>query len=547
MLHVDKLIKLLVVVLILSTPVFASDVKTHIILLDASGSMKKAYLSGLRDWLIQPMLDSGVIGSGERVIVRTFDKRGNTAFQKEDPQRKFIGNFDKAAILSAIPTSETSLGAFTSIPEALELALTDIEGLNISGNVFIWLITDNVQDVSGSGDDPISPFYEKIYSDPNFKNIYFFPIVREGETDALVMYALNYSKTEAFTSVATLMDRIGRSINQRPVLFRPIRLSSLELDRANITFEGEDGQSQLAELEDGKIVVNVSAGQQVLGKIKFKLKSKFREWKIESADVSNAKVVISGSQVLDLQEGETFQWKLDPKTLEVGPQETTKRVYAIDLSSGKTITATVPSFLDTFFLEPEINVPATISFEVENPRMRLAFFDDAELADKIRRIKGLEEIEQFLMPRQLASSTRNLALEIPILIKVKEPAKPIWILVLLGAVGMIGIVSLTVMLGSQTVFRLNGPDGESIIKLRLFSNTPIFVSSEQVGMIKRQLGGLKAKTFEPYHLENGAKETPLTDPTSFRVTNSETDRSWNFSIEKVSKQDSEDSPDFMIF
>ncbi|MEW6733606.1 MAG: hypothetical protein AB1489_19915 [Acidobacteriota bacterium] len=518
--------------------VYAATNRNHIILLDASGSMKAQYTAGLRDWLIAPLLESGVFQAGDRVILRTFDKRGNNQFVKDDPQRRYQGLYDRNAVLAAVPTAAESTGRNTAIPEALELALADLQTYNLTGDTLIWLVTDNVQDESGSGNDPISPFYQRIYNDPNFRFIYFFPLVREGETTALVMYMLDYCKTESLIPMPSLIAQVGKTIGHRPVLFRPIRLSALDLDRGSILYEKDDGTIQAAELEDGRIVVPLSAGSTLSGKLKFKLRSKFREWRIVQANVSNAQVVIEPSQSLDISEGDSLQWRLDPRTLDIGPQETSKRVYVIDLASGRTLAAALPSFWQSFFAEPEVRVSGTVKFEILDPQLRLLFFDDTELADRIRRVKGLEEIEQFLLPRTIPTAARNLSLEIPILIKIAQPPRSLWLLIVPAGLLLLAMVGGLAMLRGQTPFRLLGPNGEALLKLRPLASVPLTIADEQVGVLVRRFGTFTVQTFSPWVLENGSQKQRLIDHSgAFVITNSDTNKSWSFSIEALADKE----------
>ncbi len=523
--------------------------RNHIILLDGSGSMKPHYQTGLRDWLIAPLLSNNIFQPGDKVILRTFDRRGNKGFVKDDPQRRYQEQFNKENIISVVPTATESNGRFTAIAEGLEIAIADIEEYNWSGDTLIWLITDNVQDTSDPGDEPISPFYEKIYTDPNFRNIYFFPLVREANPDALVMYMLDYAKKDNLLPMPSLMESVGKSIGNRPVLFRPIRLSALELDRSNITLETEDGSTQPVDLEDGCIVVPLANGRSLSGRVKFKLRSKFREWRIEQANVSNATVTIERSETLDIGETETLQWQLDPRTLDLGPQETSKKVYIINLASGRQISAIKPSFLESFFVEPEVKVKAKVRFEVKDPQLKLTFFDDPDLADKIRRVKGLEEIENFLLPRSIPATERDLALEIPLMIKVQQPPRPIWAVVLLGIVLFGGTLGVVFLFTSQTVYKLTGPDGEKVLKLRPIATIPLTISQEQVAILTRRFGGFKVKSFIPYVLEGDLIEKRLSEYNSaFTIINSENKRAWNFSLESVarSKQSSDNDNDFLV-
>ncbi|MBI4854556.1 MAG: VWA domain-containing protein [Acidobacteria bacterium] len=521
--------------------------RNHVILLDGSASMKSNYQTGLRDWLIAPLLSSGVFQTGDKIILRTFDRRGNKNFIKDDPQRRYQGEFNKENVLSSVPNTDQANGRFTAIAEGLEIAIADIEAYNWAGDTLIWLITDNVQDTGDPGDEPISPFYEKIYTDPNFRNIYFFPIVKEGNSDAVVMYMLDYAKKDNHLQVASLMEMVGKSIGNPAVLFRPIRLSALELDRSNIVLETDDGSTQPVELEDGGILVTLPNGRSLAGRIKFKLRSKFREWRIEQANVSNAIVRMERSDALDIGETETLEWQLDPRTLELGPQETSKKVYIINLASGREISARKVGFLESFFIESEIKVKAKISFEVKDPKLKLAFFDDAELADKIRKVKGLEQIEDFLLPRSISAAERDLALEIPLILKIEQPPKPIWLLVLLAIVLLGAIAGTVVLFTGQTSYKLIGPDGEKIIKLRPIASVPLTISQEQVALLTRRLGTFKVKSFIPYVLEGELTEQKLDQHSSlFTIINSENKRTWNFSLEIIAKQSSDNENDFLV-
>lgn len=531
--------KLLLLLLLLVLPTQAAP-RNHVIILDASGSIRERYANGLRDWLIAPLLSSGAFSSGDRVILRTFDKRGNKNFLKDDPQRRYNSTFNKENILATVPAAAEITGRFTAIAEALELGLVDLQTYNFTGDTFIWLITDNVQDVSGSGDDPISPFYERIYNDAKFRHIYFFPIVREGDPNALVMYMLHYNQQEQPSPLTGLMDDVSKAIGQRAVLFRPIRLSSLELDRSSIQLESDDGGSETAELEDGRIVIPLASGHSLAGRIKFKLRSRFREWQIEQAEVSNAQVAIDQSEALDLSSTQSLQWQLDPHTIDLGPQETSKKIYSINLASGQSLMAVTPSLLQTFWLDPEVKVNGLVNFQVKSPKLKLAFFDNAELADRIKRVKGLEEIEQFLLPRNANLADRDLTLEIPITIKVAQPPKPIWLVVLLGLLVVSGIVGAFIILRSQTYYRLKGPEGERLLKLGVLANIPLNIADEQVGIIVRRLGSFTIKTFPPYILDNGGNKQRLSESASnFTITNSDTQRTWNFSLESMSNRENE--------
>lgn len=492
--------------------------------------MKGRYEAGLREWLVRPLLTSGIFQPGERVLMRGFDKRGSRGFIKDDPQRYYNGLWDVEQVLAAVPPTERINGALTSIPEALDLGLADLEAYGLSENALIYLITDNVQDESGSANDPIAPFYEKIYNDPRFKNIYFLPIVREGDADALVMYVLNYA-TEQTQGFPEKMEALGKALGHRPVLFRPIRLTSLELDRSSLLVEDEDAVATVADFEDGRIVFNVDAGRALSGRLKFRLRSKFKEWKIERATVTDASVELMESP--HILAGDRLKWSLDPKTIELSPQQTSRTVYTIDLSSGGTVETATPGFIDSFFIEPVSTVNGMVSFRVDEPVLRLAFFDDPALASKIRRVKGLEQIEEFLMPRSLPPADRVLELKIPILIKIRQPVRPKWVLALaLGAVSAC-VLGLGLLLARPKTFQLNAAGEVRILKMRPFTTMRLEANGEELGVLTRTLGGFKLLLHEPFLAENGTRRSRIAATDNFAVSNSEDNRVYRFSVEPL--------------
>ena len=67
--------------------------KCHVLLLDVSGSMKRHYENNLRGWLVEKLLTSAAFSPSDRVIVRAFNDQGSTAFDANDPLRKYNGSF----------------------------------------------------------------------------------------------------------------------------------------------------------------------------------------------------------------------------------------------------------------------------------------------------------------------------------------------------------------------------------------------------------------------------------------------------------------------
>ncbi|MDW8413032.1 MAG: hypothetical protein RMM17_10155 [Acidobacteriota bacterium] len=522
--------KALLTVLLLVSTVAAEPTKHHVIVLDVSKSMRPHYRAGLRDYLLRPMLESSVFQSGEKIILRGFDRRKRRSFLENDPQRYYYGAFDSSKVLAAVPAMEDVLGAFTSIPEGLDLAVADIDAFGLGKNCIIYLITDNWQDETGSGDDPVEPFYQKMYGEAKFKNIYFFPIVRD-TAGALVMYVLNYSTDSGIDNFPALMEQLGKAIGHRPILFRPIRLASLELDRGSLKVETVEGELLPAEFEDARVVFAVDAGSALSGKIMFRLRSRFKEWRIDSARVSDAVVMLDESPYL-LTEGQ-LRWKVDPKTLEVAPQQTTQRVYVIDLASGGDILTQKVSFLESFFVEPVSTVKGEVVFKIEDPAFTLAFYDDAELTAKIKRVRGLEHIERFLLPAGIQQADKTLEINIPIVVKIRQPVRPLWMLVTAASVPFILLVLLVISFMKPKTYKLVFAGTTTSVRLKPLAYIKLRFADKEIGELRRTFSGFKVELFDPFVSESGAKVTLPAQGGEIYVSSTEDNKTYSLSIEPV--------------
>src|SRR5215213_9096330 len=194
----------------------SSGGKCHVLLLDVSGSMKNRYGRDLKSWLIQPLLASSGFNPKDRVLERWFDHRGNTEFSADDNQRRYFNNMDAQAVLNQVPTAQDAMGLDTDLSEAINLALADIKNLQIQGDVLIWMLTDNVQDVRGRGD--ANELYQNIKDNENFRAAYLFPLVKEKdgrppEESAMILYLLAYSSNPSAFKLDNIAESASKNIN----------------------------------------------------------------------------------------------------------------------------------------------------------------------------------------------------------------------------------------------------------------------------------------------------------------------------------------------
>ncbi|HEX8853904.1 MAG TPA: VWA domain-containing protein, partial [Pyrinomonadaceae bacterium] len=277
--------------------------KTHVFLLDKSGSMNQRYAT-LRQWLITPLLDSDAFAPEDRVILRWFSSREAVAFNKDDADLRIkYEPLNKQKVLDSIPKPGDTKGA-TDIPQGLELTLSDINGLGVEGDVLLWLVTDNIQSVGGgdASTNKMVAFYNKIANHPHklFRSAYLFPLVREGgltltdKQNAMIMYLLHYSAAPPQLrreAVAGYAKAAAARINNPVITWFPIA-EALVPDP--VYSAGDEEDEALEVVDDALPLGKVREGEPVSFNVRIRFKSRAIERSI-SGQIANEKVELDWS------------------------------------------------------------------------------------------------------------------------------------------------------------------------------------------------------------------------------------------------------------
>ncbi len=224
---------------LISSNCFSQD-NQFIFLFDNSGSMSPYYrLPQSTFKLFSKALIKNSVKPGDKAEVMLFtktdEKRGITS-----PKVIFEGNADNLIpdeVISKfiLMKGKDDLTGTTDLIEALDKGIASIDG----NTGIIWLITDNINDISGTGDSSYQntlEFYKKLRSDSRIQKILLYPIPEklvEGSDSAkgFVAYAIVYSKNVLTQQELMSYDELLRSvgIKQKAITLKPLDIGTIIL------------------------------------------------------------------------------------------------------------------------------------------------------------------------------------------------------------------------------------------------------------------------------------------------------------------------------
>lgn len=496
--------------------------RTHYMLLDVSGSMKEHYAKNMNGWLFEPLVRSSAFSPDDRVIVRWFDHRGNTNFDGDDRQRTFDGRYDAQTILSHLPQSQNAIGKYTDIPEALELALSDIDHSKVTGEVLIWLVTDNVQDVGAAG--TTDPLYQRIKDDTDFQSAYIFPLTTENNSklpptaEAMVLYLLQFSKKPSRPGLDRIADDVGRKIGNAPVTWFPID-KGIDLNEANIRVNDEPSA-----MVDGRLKLpDVQEGTTPEFTLQFPFESRLRNLKIAQSKITPQRSTMSLPSTLDVQ-GDVNSWhgSITPTDLTIEPGKRSAVTYTTKLTGDMTMGPT--SFWDAIWNSTSDPVDVQFGYKLLDVETRM----DLSGISQVRNLQGIES--------NVRQSQKNIrSATIPMSFRVRFNSLWRRVVAALACLALIALVA-----GGATVFllksryQLSTPFGEQTLSLPLIGRNYITIEGDRAAVIKRTFGRLNVSPLGNY-LINGtltSQNLPGTVNT-FEVENQGDNRHYSYTLSRT--------------
>jgi hypothetical protein len=469
----------------------ASSGKSHLLLLDVSGSMQSRYSNNLRDWLVGNLIASSVFSPSDRVVVRWFNDQGGAAFQQTDPLRKYDGRHDRQQILAALPQQVTPYD--TDIPKALDQALADIRGLPLSNDVFIWLITDNVQD-AGAG-ATIDPLYQKIVAEKNIRAAYIFPLLKEngrqiaaGQT-AMVMYLLHYSAQASTLNVNSIADDAGRKISNDPVTWFPFE-EQIHLEQSNITVNG-----QAAQFVDGKLALPaLGEGRAPQFAIRFKLRSQLRGQEITSGKITRPLALIDHIPSSVETEGDQASLRASvlPPTISLKSRQRSTGEYTAEIKADN-LTFQATSFWNALWNSESAPVEAVLQMSPADIQTRMDL-------QTISPVPDLDRIQKIV--RQGQSGSRPIRVPVKFQIEFNSLwRRAVAALAALAALGaMAGLAGVFLV---RAAYQLITPEGERGLSLPLIGSHLISIDGRPAAQITRRFGRLSVAPQPGFLIEGG--------------------------------------------
>jgi hypothetical protein len=391
----------------------------HVFLVDVSGSMRSTLgppSSEARAFLARNLWqDAGVFRPSQTAMLRTFTVPG---FDTLEHRGSMDAKVLERILLERMPISNRD----TDLRHALQVA-SAAAGKKLT---LAWILTDNANDPKGTGADieNTRQFYGDLFQgDRRVRRVYFFPIGQH----KLVLYLLLISPDPALNGldIDAFEDRLtafGRRLGAPRIRVKPVGGESpLEIDRHLTTQVGSGvwgeviGSGTKAEV----IVHGLKEGQPLAATFQLRLRSRFDEWRIETAHVESARIQALRSDDFENIEPQ-MSAGLSPTLISADPRGVSVLTYSLSLGSqGEAPTPKAAFFHAPAFLPDSTGiVNGRLVVRIGSPKLRFKIFNDDATTRAVRSIFHLEDIEYFV-PRAAADQAIRLDMSLPLRFEVK--------------------------------------------------------------------------------------------------------------------------------
>lgn len=497
--------KFLIFILIITgyTSLFAQN--EHVFLIDNSGSMSGYYREANSAFKIfcKAMIKNAVKQddfASVFLFTKTDSKRGLVS-----PKNIFNGSA-KELVVEQLSDKFTLMrandGGFgtTDLIEALDKSIAGIKG----ESAVIWLITDNINDNSGSGDSSYFntlEYYKRLRNDENIRKVMLYPvpekIIEAGyESNGYVVYGIVYSKKYLNQTQYEYYDKIIRSIGikQKPITLKP-------LDIGTIVLVPKVTQSKIVPgrlFYDGK----------VLRGFDFQENEKIKETFSDLSLKSNLFPYIIKSAKLDVKLDDFKSSDYSVKSL--GTQTITPSTVSNVSPEGEVKGFSVlfdmpeisPKFsLNTIFKE-DFTVGGNLVLEVTNVDIML----DENYINSFKQLFALQTIPEIFKP---VLKDKKIQTYIPLEIRIKYGAWRLFALIgiLLVIAAIIFILAYVFLKKKCFAVVVNGSDEQSLCLNSIRSYDIYSSDSVNLGALKKSLSGAVSFQLSKFTTEPGKKIT----------------------------------------
>jgi hypothetical protein len=230
----------IILAIIISSNAFAQKSNDFVFLFDNSGSMAVYYQNQQSLFnLFSKALMKNSIRPDDRAKVMLFTKT-DKARGIVSPQMIFNGTgnsfvSEQVAGKFNLMTGKDKMTGATDLIEALDKGIEAIDG----SKGIIWLITDNINDNSGTGDSSYAntlEFYNRLRTDNKIRKILLYPIPEKivdgtDTTKGYVAYGIVYSEDALSQQELEYYDGIirGTGIKQKAITLKPLDIGTVVL------------------------------------------------------------------------------------------------------------------------------------------------------------------------------------------------------------------------------------------------------------------------------------------------------------------------------
>jgi hypothetical protein len=466
---------------------FSQDKNEFIFLLDNSGSMSgyyreansafKVFCKAVIKNSVKPNDNANVY-----LFTKTDAKRGLTS-----PKNIFSGsgkNLIPDQLNDKLTMMRANDGGFgtTDLIEALDKSIANIKG----ETAIIWLITDNINDNSGSGDSSYFntlEYYKRLRNDDNIKKVLLYPIpekiVEAGyQSNGYVVYGIVYSKKNIDQTMLEGYDKIlrGIGIKQRPITLKP-------LDIGTIVLNPKVTQSKIV---PGKLFYD----GKVLRGFDFQESEKIKETFSDLSLKSNLFPYIIKSAKLDVKLDNFKSSDYSVKTL--GTQTITPSTVSNVSPEGEVKGFSVqfdmpeisPKFSFNTIFKEDFTVGGNLVLEVTNVDILL----DENYVNSFKELFALQTIPEIFKP---VLKDKKILTYIPLEIRIKYGAWRLFALI-----GMILLLLVILFIPAYLFLKkkcfaisVNGRDDQSVCINSLNSYDVYSDDSQNLGAIKKSISG----------------------------------------------------------
>ena len=480
--------KLLLIFIIVFVPGFVFAQSNHFVFLfDNSGSMQGFYreeISAFKPFCRALMKNSlnPDDNATAMLFARTESKRGLIS-----PKIIYDGsakNMILDQVMDNFKIMRGTDGEFgtTDIIEALDGGLAAIK----ENTGIVWIITDNINDVSGSGDSSYYntlEFYKRLRNDDKIKKILLFPIpevVTEGgyTSHGYVAYGIVYSKIDLNQIELEKYDKIlrGVGIKQKAITLKP-------LDVGTIILTPKITQSKIT---SGKLFFD---GRTLRG-FGFEEGEKIKETFSDLTLKSNLYPYIIKSAKLDVHLDNFASSDYSVKSLgtqSISPS-TVSNVSPEGEVTGFSVIFNMPEITPNFsfntIFKEDFSIGGNLVLEVSQVDIML----DENYMNNLNALFALQSVPEIFKP---ILKDKKIVTHIPLEIKMKYGQWRLFVLIGILIVFFALIFVLVFLLLKKKCFTivLNNRDYQSVCLSALSSYKVMYDNSIELGKIKKTLTG----------------------------------------------------------